>query len=39
MMAEPGMIRGFAFCELHMKKAQRVLGWSKDQFFEQDSEE
>ena len=39
MMAAPGMQLGFAFCEFHMKKAQRVLGWSKDQFFEQDSEE
>lgn len=39
MMAEPGMIRGFAFCELHMMKAKRVLGWSKEQFFEQDAEE
>lgn len=39
MLAEPGMVRGFAFCELHMNKAQHVLGWGKDQFFEPISEE
>lgn len=39
MMAMPGMLQGFAFCELHMKRAQKVLGWGSDQFFEQDAEE
>ena len=35
----PGMVLGFAFCELHRKNAEKVLGWGKDQFFEQDDEE
>lgn len=36
--SEPGMVLGFAFCELHRDKAQKVLGWRKAQFFEQDDE-
>lgn len=37
--AEPGMVVGLAFCELHRKRAQRVLGWSAEQFFVQDDED
>lgn len=39
LSAEPGMVVGLAFCELHRKRAQRVLGWSAKQFYVQDDED